>query len=185
MESNESNRLIVEEKIALIFFLKVTPNISNGGGIVLFGLSWQNLLQFSIRLFYRLCVMLEESTKHWLRGSRSVSQHSTKSSAPRESKQIALDGADEGVKVIGMRVKGPNDGVEDLGTGVEGLGAGVEGPGVGVEDPGVGVKGLDNRVEGPNDGVEGPDDGVEGPSVGFKGLNGEVEDPDDGDDDDR
>jgi hypothetical protein len=59
----------------------------NGGGLMLFGLSWRKLLQFSIRLFY----LSEKSTKRWLRRGRSVSRDSTKSSTPRESKEVTWD----------------------------------------------------------------------------------------------
>jgi hypothetical protein len=75
----------------------------------------------------------------------------TKSSALRESKEVALDGAE----VIGStELGGLRDGVEDLDVGVEGpddevedLGVGVEGPDDGVKDLGVGVEGPDDEVE--------------------------------------
>jgi hypothetical protein len=54
-----------------------------------------------------------------------------KSSAPRESKEVALDKAE----VIGSAgVEGPRDGAEDRDDGVKNLGAGVEGPDDSVED---------------------------------------------------
>jgi hypothetical protein len=36
-ESNESSQLIVEEDLALVFSPGVTPNISDGGGLMSFG----------------------------------------------------------------------------------------------------------------------------------------------------
>jgi hypothetical protein len=63
-----------------------------------------------------------------------------KSLAPRESKEVALDGTrvvcSAGVEGLGVGAEGPDDGVKALGVGVEGPNDRVEDPSVGVEDPG-------------------------------------------------